>query len=166
MNLKQIGKLRHDANLRWLYKGEQKLRGRPKLYDGKVNFDDLSRFELTDEIDEIKLYTAVVNSVHFKRDLKIVYLVKTVGKKIHTAFEDKVFLQKKLYPRILFSTDLKLAAKDIYRFYKARFQIEFLFRDAKQFTGFVVRLVAAKQSRIKFFEKNFILDYIFILILP
>jgi len=44
-------------------------------------------------------------------------------------------LQKKLYPRILFSTDLKLAAKDIYRFYKARFQIEFLFRDAKQFTG-------------------------------
>ena len=48
-------------------------------------------------------------------------MVKTVGEKIHTA--------------LLFSTDLKLAAKDIYRFYKARFQIEFLFRDAKQFTG-------------------------------
>ena len=49
------------------------------------------------------------------------YLVKQVGKKLCTA--------------LLFSTDLQLAAKDIYRFYKARFQIEFLFRDAKQFTG-------------------------------
>ncbi len=36
---------------------------------------------------------------------------------------------------MLFSTDLKLAAKNIYQFYKARFQIEFLFRDAKQFIG-------------------------------
>jgi IS4 transposase len=35
----------------------------------------------------------------------------------------------------LFSTDLDLPATEIYRFYKARFQIEFLFRDAKQFTG-------------------------------
>jgi len=116
LNLKQIGKLRHDANLRWLYKGDQKPKGRPKCYDGKVNFDDLSRFELIDEIDSVKLYTAIVNSARFKRDLRIVYLVKTVGKKLQTA--------------LLFSTDLELAAKDIYRFYKARFQIEFLFRDA------------------------------------
>jgi len=121
LELEQIGKLRHDANLRWLYKGEQKLRGRPKCYDGKVNFDEYKRFELADYNDGIKLYTAVVNSAHFKRDLRVVYLVKLVGKKIRTA--------------LLFSTDLKLSAKDIYRFYKARFQIEFLFRDAKQFTG-------------------------------
>ncbi|RKZ51946.1 MAG: transposase [Candidatus Parabeggiatoa sp. nov. 2] len=121
LELEQIGKLRHDTNLRWLYKGEQKSKGRHRRYDGKVNFDDLTRFELIDEIDSVKLYTAIVNSAHFKRDLRIVYLVKTVGKKVQTA--------------LLFSTDLKLAAKDIYRFYKARFQIEFLFRDAKQFTG-------------------------------
>ena len=49
------------------------------------------------------------------------YLVKQFGKKIHNA--------------LLFSTDLKLATKNIYQFYKARFQIEFLFRDAKQFVG-------------------------------
>jgi hypothetical protein len=121
LKLKQIGKLRHDANLRWLYEGEQKPKGRPKCYDGKVNFDDFSRFELADEINSVKLYTAIVNSPHFKRDLRIVYLVKTVAKQVQTA--------------LLFSTDLELAAKDIYRFYKARFQIEFLFRDAKQFTG-------------------------------
>jgi len=36
---------------------------------------------------------------------------------------------------LFFSTDLKLHAKKIYDYYKVRFQIEFLFRDAKQFTG-------------------------------
>ena len=36
---------------------------------------------------------------------------------------------------LLFSTDLTLKAQTIYRAYKARFQIEFVFRDAKQFTG-------------------------------
>ena len=35
----------------------------------------------------------------------------------------------------LFSTDTDLDALTIYRYYKARFQIEFIFRDAKQFTG-------------------------------
>ena len=35
----------------------------------------------------------------------------------------------------LFSTDVALSAQTLYRYYKARFQIEFLFRDAKQFTG-------------------------------
>ncbi len=95
LKLELIGKLRNDANLRWLYKGEQKSRGRPKCYDGKVNFDDLNSFKLVDEIDTVKLYTAIVNSAHFKRDLRIVYLVKTVGKKLQTAFEDKVFFAKK-----------------------------------------------------------------------
>jgi hypothetical protein len=121
LKLEMIGKLRHDANLRWLYQGKQKPRGRRKLYDGKVSFDDLSRFEFVGEISGVKLYTGIVNSAHFKRDLRLVYLVKNVGNKIQTAS--------------LFSTDIQLAAKDIYRFYKARFQIEFLFRDAKQFTG-------------------------------
>jgi hypothetical protein len=36
---------------------------------------------------------------------------------------------------LLFSTDVDLDALTLYRYYKARFQIEFLFRDAKQFTG-------------------------------
>jgi Transposase DDE domain len=36
---------------------------------------------------------------------------------------------------LLFSTDLEIQPYDLYRFYKARFQIEFIFRDAKQFTG-------------------------------
>lgn len=119
--LHQIGKLRHDANLRWLYQGEQKPRGRKRRYNGKVNFDDLSCFDAVGELDGLQIYTAVVNSAHFKRDLRIVYLVKRVGDKVQTA--------------LLFSTDLEMDAKTLVRFYKARFQIEFLFRDAKQFLG-------------------------------
>ena len=36
---------------------------------------------------------------------------------------------------ILFSTDTELDAQTLVRYYKARYQIEFLFRDAKQSTG-------------------------------
>jgi hypothetical protein len=36
---------------------------------------------------------------------------------------------------LLFSTDISIDPKDILTFYKARFQVEFIFRDAKQFTG-------------------------------
>jgi hypothetical protein len=120
-DLHQIGKLRHDSHLRWLYTGPQKTRGRKKKYDGKVIFDDLNHFEYAFETDGIRIYTAVVNSVKFKRNIRVVYLVKQVGQKVRTA--------------LLFSTDTTISALDLYRFYKARFQIEFLFRDAKQFTG-------------------------------
>jgi len=117
----QISKLRHDAYLRYLYNGKQKSRGRHRMYDGKVRFDDLSRFEFVGETDNVSLYTAVVNSPSLRRNIRIVYLVRRKNGKITTA--------------LLFSTDIHLPATDIHRFYKARFQIEFLFRDAKQFAG-------------------------------
>jgi hypothetical protein len=123
LDLHLISKLRHDANLRWLYNGPQKPRGRPKQYDGKVHFQhqEWNRFENVGEIEETSIYTAVVNSVHFKRNIRMIYLMKVVGQKIQTA--------------LLYSTDITLSALELYRLYKARFQIEFLFRDAKQFTG-------------------------------
>ena len=37
--------------------------------------------------------------------------------------------------KIFFSTDVDMSAKDIINTYRSRFQIEFTFRDAKQFTG-------------------------------
>jgi IS4 transposase len=36
----------------------------------------------------------------------------------------------------LFSTEVEQDPRQIVQYYKLRFQIEFLFRDAKQFTGF------------------------------
>jgi hypothetical protein len=121
IGLHQIGKLRHDANLRHLYHGPQKPRGRRKQYDGKVKFDDLNRLEFVRETEGIRIYTTVVNSVRLKRTIRIAYLVKQDGATLQTA--------------LLFSTDTELSAWEIYRYYKARFHIEFLFRDAKQFTG-------------------------------
>jgi hypothetical protein len=77
-------------------------------------------------------YLPVVNSVSLKRNIRIVYIVKQAGKKISTV--------------LLFSTDINLPATEIYRFYKARFQIEFLFRDAKQFTGLLDCQARCEQS--------------------
>jgi IS4 transposase len=119
-----VSKLRADANLLYLYQGAQKPRGRRRQYDGKVDFTDLSRFEkmATDEA-HLTLYTGVVWSVSLKRLLRVVSVVKSKAK------------EKPRYV-VLFSTDTELGASDIFRFYKARFQIEFIFRDAKQFAGF------------------------------
>jgi hypothetical protein len=119
-----MGKLRDDANLRYLYTGPKKGgRGAPKRYAGKVKFDDLSRWEWVVELEpKVSLYTAILNSPRFRRDLKVVYLLDNRNPK------------KQRYA-LFFSTDLQLSALDIFKGYKSRFQIEFIFRDAKQFTG-------------------------------
>ena len=123
VDLNTIGKLRHDANLRYLYDGPQKKFGARRKYDGKVKFNDRSRLEYVGEVDkDIHLYTAVVNGVSLKRNIRLVYVLNLRNK-------------KKPGYALLFSTDTKLDAETIYRYYKARFQIEFIFRDAKQFTG-------------------------------
>ena len=121
LGLHPIGKLRADANMRYLYQGPKRPGpGRPKTYDGKVDWSDLSRFERLDTEDEdIVLYHQVLNHMQLKRNLQVVVVVHT---------------QRKRYA-VLFSTDVDLDALKLYRYYKARFQIEFLFRDAKQFTG-------------------------------
>ena len=116
-----VSKLRHDADLRWLYTGEQKAKDQPRKFADKVRFDDLSRFELAGEIDELPVYTAVVNAPMFKCNVRIVYVVR----------EEK----GKTYTSLLFCTNIRCAALDILRYYKARFQIKFVFRDAKQYTG-------------------------------
>jgi hypothetical protein len=61
LNLDWIGKLRSDANLRYLYTGPQKPKGRPRKYDGKVTLQDLSRFTWVEDVEpQLSLYTALV----------------------------------------------------------------------------------------------------------
>ena len=80
----------------------------------------LSRFTLLGTDDEhIVLYHQVVHHVQFRCPLRVVLVVDTTRNR----------------RAVLFSTDVGLDALTLYRYYKARFQIEFLFRDAKQFTG-------------------------------
>ena len=121
LDLHVIGKLRRDAKLRHLYRGPRGHGpGRPKTSDGKVDVHDLARFEPVDvDDDDIALYSQVVNHPQLQRNLRVV-----VVRHLPTGRS-----------ALLFSTDVALSAQTIYRYYKARFQIEFLFRDAKQFTG-------------------------------
>lgn len=117
-----ISKLRTDANLRYRYTGPQQPGpGRPKCYAGKMDCrsPDLTRFTTCYEDDDLRIFTAIVNSPKFHRNLRIAYV------------QDKASHGYVL----LFSTDLDLDGLLIYQYYTARFQIEFLFRDAKQYTG-------------------------------
>ena len=126
LGLHPITKLRCDADCLFLYTGpHEKRRGPKRKYDGKVNFQDLSRFEYLgtlSEAEHVHLYTAIVWHVSLKRRLRVVVLIN--GKDPHK-------------PRyiVLAATDVELDSRKLVEFYGARFQIEFLFRDSKQFTG-------------------------------
>jgi hypothetical protein len=122
--LHTIGKLRCDADMRYFYTGPKRETGsgRQKTYDGKVDWQDLRRFHYITYQDGIEIYTLILNHVSLKRTLRVVVLLDV---------RDPNHKRQAL----LFSTDTDLDALTIYRYYKARFQIEFLFRDAKQFTG-------------------------------
>ena len=123
LDLHLVSKLRIDADLRHCYTGEQKPKGAPRKYDGKVDLSDLSRLELSGELaDGTKMYSQVVWHVSLKRKIRIVYLV------------DQRHPEKQRVA-LLFSTDTTLAPLRLYEYYKSRFQIEFIFRDAKQFAG-------------------------------
>lgn len=123
LDLQVISKLRSDADMRYLYTGVQKPRGAKRKYDGKVDLRALSQFTPVKQLaPQLHLYTAVVWHVSLKRKLRLAYLVDT-----RKAGKTRSIL--------LFSTDVDLDSELIVQYYKARFQIEFLFRDAKQFTG-------------------------------
>jgi hypothetical protein len=120
LNLELISKLRRDADLRYLYEGPYAGRGRPQLYDGKVDLSQRERFTPVASPDpDLFLETAVVYAPRRRRRLRIV----VVTHRHHCGVA------------ILFSTDLDLDPVTLYRYYVARFQIEFLFRDRKQFAG-------------------------------
>ena len=118
-----VGKLRVDADLRWMNEAPYSGKGRPKKFAGKVNFDDAyQQFESLGEIEAgITPYTQVVYSVMLKRKIRVVMLRTVQGRCVRQA--------------LLYSTDTELTAVTLLTYYKARFQIEFLFRDAKQYTG-------------------------------
>jgi hypothetical protein len=123
LDLHLVSKLRIDADLRYCYTGEQKPKGAPRKYDGKVDLSDLSRLELSGKLaDGINMYSQVVWHVSLKRQILIVYLVDQRN-------------PDKQRVALLFSTDTTLDPLRLYEYYKSRFQIEFIFRDAKQFTG-------------------------------
>jgi DDE superfamily endonuclease len=126
LDLHAITKLRSDADCWFLYTGPHpKRRGARRKYDGKVNFQTLSRFEelgTMEDAPHLHLYTAVVWHKTLQRRLRLVVLLNR---------------KDPAKPRfiVLGSTDPELNGHKLVELYAARFQIEFLFRDSKQFTG-------------------------------
>jgi len=139
-NLQVISKLRSDANLRYLYKGPKRAgRGRPRKYDGKVDPKNIDqrRFKWAYQDQNIVLYQATVYSWSLKRNINVAYAQFLNNGQPTNRYA------------LFYSTDLNLHAKKIYRYYKVRFQIEFLFRDAKQFTG-LSQCQARSENKIHF----------------
>jgi hypothetical protein len=79
LDLHAITKLRSDADCLFLYPGPHpKRRGARRKYDGKVNFQTLSRFEdlgTREDAPHLHLYTAVVWHKTLKRRLRLVVLL-------------------------------------------------------------------------------------------
>lgn len=130
LGFRLVSRFRSDVSLKYLYTGPRTgKRGRPKEVDGKVDLDnlrtDVFREESYDDSDgkTVTLHTAVVRATSLKRDVRVVVVdCMEPGKKTQAR-------------KVFFSTDTEMSAKDIMDFYRTRFQIEFLLRDGKQFTG-------------------------------
>lgn len=121
-----ISRLRDDAPLKYLYQGGPSgKRGRPKQYASKIEVEnpDLDYFKLAHQDEKVRIYGALVYAKALKRKVKL-----ALTQYLDPSGKVK---QTKLY----FCTDPDMPAWYIVKYYQNRFQIEFLFRDANQFTG-------------------------------
>lgn len=122
-----ISKLRQDAALYFLYDGEQKPIGRPKRYGDKVDYRALPDKYLVKSVQEAQIltqtYQATLLHKSFAQPLNGVIVVK------------RNLVTDACAHAILFSSDLALTHDKLVDYYGLRFQLEFTFRDAKQFWG-------------------------------
>ncbi|BBE20270.1 mobile element protein [Aquipluma nitroreducens] len=97
--------------------------GRPAKYGRKDDVTNLNpeHFTLVENQKGIMTYSSIVYSKSLERNLLLV--VELFQLKVKTIY------------RLLFSTDTMQAPIDVIDIYHTRFQIEFGFRDAKQFAG-------------------------------
>jgi len=138
--LEIISRLRDDSVLFYRFLGPKRSGpGRPKKFQGKVDVKqpDENHFKLVVEASDANVYEETVYSKPLKRWIKValVHHLKATGE------------LKKV--KIYFSTDLPMTASEILIYYSTRFQIEFLYRDAKQFTG-LEHCQSRKEKRLDF----------------
>jgi putative transposase len=126
-SLHLISKLRYDAALHFAYDGPYAGIGAPQKYGDKINYatlPDQYRQETSIEREiQTDIYQAQMLHRDFAQPLNIVIIYKTNSNTGATAHV------------ILFSSDLELTYAQIIDYYSLRFQIEFNFRDAKQYWG-------------------------------
>ncbi len=122
-----ISKLRWDAALCFAFAGEYKGKGPHPKYGDRVDYQHIPEKYLksTTVSGNIKtcIYQAQLLHPDFPDPLNVVIIVKT---NLTTNAWAHI---------ILFSSDLSLSCDNIIAYYSLRFQLEFNFRDAKQFWG-------------------------------
>lgn len=118
-----ISKLRYDAALYFSYEGDNKR----KKYGDKIDYSCIPDRLLQEAtiVDGIRtdIYQATMRHKELAQPVNVVIIVKT---KLATGATARV---------ILFSSDLTLNWAQLIDYYQLRFQIEFNFRDAKQYWG-------------------------------
>lgn len=126
-HLHLISKLRCDAALYCPYTGPYAGRGPHRKYGDKVDYDaiPLPYLKATTVEGQVKTCIYQMQRLHkeFPQPLNVVIIVKT---NLRTQARAHI---------VLFSSDLTLAYAPLIDYYGLRFQIEFNFRDAKQYWG-------------------------------
>ncbi len=150
--LQFVSKLRWDAALYEPFTGKYRGRGPHPKYGDKVDVRRMKKEYLKSEKTEdgirTQIYQATLLNKEFAFRLNVVILLKT---NLSTNAQAHV---------ILFSTDLELSYEKIMDFYTLRFQIEFNFRDAKQYWGLddfmnVKEVAVTNAANLSFFMVNF-----------
>ncbi len=122
-----ISKLQHNSALYFPYEGTYSGRGARKKYGDRINYHNIPEKYLKETTREKSVQTHIyqITMLHklFAQKLNVVIIVKT---NLKNQARDYV---------VLFSSDLDLAFSKLIDYYKLRFQIEFNFRDAKQYWG-------------------------------
>ena len=122
-----ISKLRRDAALYLPPETPYPGRGRPAIYGERVNPKAIdSKYRVSTQTQgniTTEVYQIECRHKCFPDPLNVVCLLKT-----HAKTQEKSHV-------LLFASDLDLDAETLIDYYSLRFQIEFNFRDAKQFWG-------------------------------
>ena len=124
--LEVITRFRTDAAFQYIYVGPHpKRKGAKTKFSGQMDAQNLDPAYFTCCLKEENfcVYEATLYSNALNRKIRLA--VK------HNYDKNGKIKSYQIYG----STDLTLSGAEIYLFYKTRFQIEFLFRDAKQFVG-------------------------------
>jgi hypothetical protein len=147
-----VSKLRWDAALYGPFTGKYRGRGPHPKYGDKVDVRKMKKNYLKSDKKEngirTQIYQSTLHNKEFAFPLNLVVVLKT---NLSTKAQAHV---------ILFSTDLKLSYEKIIDFYTLRFQIEFNFRDAKQYWGLddfmnVKETAVTNAANLSFFMVNF-----------
>ncbi len=121
-----ISRMRNDAVMHYAPPPKKEGQvGRPKKYGDRFSAQnpDTEQLPCIAHTEEHRIYGGVVYIKSLKRLVKVAI--------VHQLKEDDKIKSVKIF----ICTDLEFPAQDILPWYKSRFQIEFLYRDAKQHTG-------------------------------